>query len=76
MNIKIDTEDTRQILESYLRNPEGAFTYKDLRKIMAETSETQIRGALFRLERSGILEVDSVRGRPKGGEAHDGILRL
>ena len=42
----IDTELTRKVLETFLKNPANAYDFIELRKQMADSSETPIRKAL------------------------------
>ncbi|MDD2835365.1 MAG: hypothetical protein PHY05_04380 [Methanothrix sp.] len=65
---KLNSINTRKLLGVFLREPEKHFTYKDIRKILLDTSESHIRATLSGLERLRTLEAKGLRGRPKGGD--------
>jgi hypothetical protein len=64
---KLNSDNTRRVLDVFFREPEKRFEYKDLRVILGG-SESQIRDALRGLTRLNILEARGLTGRPRKEE--------
>jgi hypothetical protein len=60
---KLNSDNTRRVLEIFLNEPEKHFTYSDFRDRL-EGCESQITLALRGLSHSNVLEEKGLRGRP------------
>jgi hypothetical protein len=72
-NNEINGESSKRILNILLENPGKYFKFVQLRRILADMSDSSIRGSLRELENKRILDVSGQRGKPAGKKGSDKI---